>query len=120
MYEVQPVRQDDPGLFYRWFTTGDCDLYIWQNKQNCKIERFQFCFDRNFDEKVVEWRAGSRSLWHASVDDGGAHGLCKASPLLCRSEEMDLNEVLEAFQFNADGVDENIRQFIVNRFVEKL
>lgn len=119
MYEVRSVRQRDPNLRLRWFTTESCnfDLYVWEHPDSGSIVHFQFYFDRNMEEKLVEWKSAS---FRYAVVDGGGNGFFKSSPLLCRIDHIDLHSVLHLFTAIAEDIDEYIREFIVDCFREKL
>ena len=121
MYEIAEVRQDDPALKFRWFTNENAtlDLFIWETRERQEIVRFQFYFDRQQEEKVIEWK-GSRSLWYARVDYGIAIGLGKASPVLMRQDGIDLHDAFSIFQAYARELDQRVRNFVAARFQEKL
>lgn len=120
MYEIRQVRQDDPVLKYRWFTTenSSMDLYVWEDIQDKTIIQFQLCYDRHMDEKVLEWKALSDSLKAAAIDASPGR-LAKAAPVFTRSSDVDLWEALELFRVFSEGIDEEIRNFIVTRLQEK-
>jgi hypothetical protein len=120
MYEIRNVWQRDPGLRKRFFTTedGDSDLFVWEHLTSGEIVYFQFYFDKNRSEKMVEWKGSN--LNYASVDDGGAFGFYKSSPILIRIDRMNLSAVLNVFREIAANVDESIREFIVSRLREEL
>lgn len=119
MYEITTVRQDDPAMRFRWFTSEncDCDLYVWEQRDSGAIVRFQFYFDKQWEEKVVEWK-GSSSLWYAAVDN--ENHFYNASPVFRRLESLDLHKVLEIFKRIAGGVDEYIRRFVIETLWLKL
>ncbi len=121
MYEINRVRQDDPCLKCRWFTTENCniDLYVWESLDSRSIVRFQFYFDRLQDEKVVEWK-GTQNLWYARVDEGDYKRLYKASPILTEENNFDLCEALTIFRAYACELEESVRRFVEQRFMEKL
>ena len=120
MYEISNVWQRDPDLRKRWFTTEDCDidLYVWEHVTNGEIVHFQFYYDKNRSEKMVEWKG--MTLNYASVDDGGAFGFYKSSPVLIRVDRMNLSVALHIFQKHSADVDESIQKFIIARFQEGL
>ncbi|MCK6621063.1 MAG: hypothetical protein HUU32_09760 [Calditrichaceae bacterium] len=119
MYEITTVRQDDPALRFRWFASENCDseLYIWEQRDSRAIVRFQFYFDRKWEEKVVEWKS-SNSLWYAGIDD--ENRFYNASPVLRRLESIDLQEVLDIFMSIAEDVDEYIKEFVAEILKMKL
>lgn len=121
MYEINRVRQDDPGLFRRWFTSDNStmDLYVWENPDTKSIVRFQFYFDRQQDEKMVEWK-GTENLWCARVDEGDYKRLYKAAPVLTEGSNMDLCEALTLFRACACEIEDRIRAFVEKCFVDKL
>lgn len=119
MYEIRSVKQHDPSLKLRWFTSENCDadLYIWEEKDSGKIVQFQFYFNRNFDEQVVEWKSSSFCF---AVVETGEKGFFKSSPLLQRIDSLDIRGVLNVFKSIAEGVDEYVCEFIIARFRERL
>ncbi|MGH1362660.1 MAG: hypothetical protein ACRBF0_03825 [Calditrichia bacterium] len=119
MYEIEAVRQDDVCLKFRWFTTMDCDLYLWENPQTSEIERFQFCFDKDFDEKIIEWDSSSERLVHAEVDSSGG-GRFRGAAIFRRGGDLDLSYVVHLFQEKAEGLDKKIWRFVTKRLRERL
>jgi len=121
MYEIRSVRQDNPELRLRWFTAENCnaDLYVWEDKAAQNIVRFQFYFNRNQDEKVIEWKNAGKFRF-AGVDGGEFKNLYKAAPVFVRVDDVDLNAAFEIFQFYANTLDENIRKFVKQQFQERL
>ncbi|MEL6822898.1 MAG: hypothetical protein AAFP70_14150 [Calditrichota bacterium] len=119
MYEIEAVRQDDVCLKFRWFTTMDCDLYLWENPHTSEIERFQFCFDKDFDEKIVEWQSGSGSITHAEIDGNGG-GRFRGSATFKRAADLDLSYVFHLFQEKAQGLDKQIWRFVAKRLRERI
>ncbi|RMI04708.1 MAG: hypothetical protein D6681_09190 [Calditrichaeota bacterium] len=113
MYEIKDVRQDIPELRFRWFSGEDCELFIWEDRHSGKIERFQFYFDKDFDEKVIEWRS-STGLWCARVDDGEGSRFYKAAPVILSSDDVDLQEGLRMFTRRSEELHPSIRQFVIH------
>lgn len=117
MYEIRSVRQDDPGLKLRWFTSENCnaDLYVWEDKAERNIVRFQFYFNRNQNEKVIEWK-GADKLWFAGIDNGDFEKFYKAAPVFVRIDDVDLDAAFAIFQSYANTLDENVREFVKQQF----
>ena len=93
MYEVRTIQQDRPSTRVRWFTSAQCDLYIWKNSFNDRIVQFQFCFNKLEDERVVEWN-GENGLFFARIDDGMRCAGYSASPIMVPCDPFDLNKPL--------------------------
>ncbi len=115
-YEIKTVRQDHPGFRKRWFATENCsaDLYIWEETISGQIVQFQFCYDCQRDEKVVEWKAGE-GLRFASVQTNQEHRLHKATPVLLNIAILDLHEAFMIFRYHANVLRPDIRAFIERR-----
>ena len=113
MYEIRMVRQDDPELTYRWFTSENLplDLYVWQSRTEGRIVQFQFCFESEATEHVVEWRAAR--LWMARVESDAPERRHKGSPVFRRSADLDLGEATALLERHGHGVDEPVRRFVL-------
>lgn len=116
LYEIKDVKQEDPLLRFRWFTSDDAevDLFVWQSAAH-QIVHFQLCFDKSEDEKVVEWSI-DQELRQARVDDGDTRHIYKSAPVFRRSEEdIDIEDALFVFEGVALDLDPEIRRFISDR-----
>lgn len=121
LYEIKAVKQDHPNLRRRWFTTENCDadLFVWENNSDNTVACFRFFFDRHADEKIIEWKTG-KGFCCGRVDGGESRSHFKASPLLIWTDDIDLRIALDFFRYYSAELDENLREFIEQRFGERL
>ena len=119
MYEIRSVRQDDSEFLLRWFTSLECDLYVWERSDSRQVERFQFYYNKQSDERMVEWTR-SGGFWFARVDEGEYRNPFKASPVLQSCDDVDLTTVLRIFKKHASDIDKSIRDFVIARIQNKI
>lgn len=121
MREVRRVRQDDLSYHARWFTAAACELFVWQHRTTGQIARFQFCFDRGREERILEW-SEQTGLRYAAVDDGESGGPMrpKASPIVIADGVPDTQRILDLFDAHSDNLGEPLRDSVGARLRDGL
>jgi len=121
MREVKHVQQEDRSLRARWFTCEECELHTWQHKATNQIVRFQFCYDKQRDEHILEWKEHG-GLRFAAIDDGESRGPLqpKASPIIVADGVPDAERILAIFEAHVAGIDGEIRDFVAARLRDGL
>lgn len=121
MYEILYVRQEEPDVLMRWFTSenNNIELYTWQDKSTRHFVRFRLFYDRMQDEKMLEWK-GSHSLWFAKVNEGYS-STRKASPMLERMDtSIDLGYAVRLFEAYSVELDAAVQHFVLEKIRERL
>ncbi|GEM_PF-2101493 len=118
MYEIRNVRQDDLEFHLRWFTCLDCDLYVWEGAGS-EFIRFQFYFNKQTDEQVVEWKK-SDGFWTGRVDGGESGAPLKSSPVLQAITDLDYQEALDMFDKYGKEIDPKVKEFVKARIQAKI
>jgi hypothetical protein len=97
----------------RWFTDDQHDLYLWLDAGN-RIIGFQFCYDKQTEERAVTWRDGSK-LTHERVLAGDDVPTRNDSPeLVPLAAEPPFARLLAEFSVVSTAIDPAIRQFVTD------
>ncbi len=56
--EVESARQEDPLRHRRWFADDFFDLIVWYDPDG-RLDGFQLCYNKSFDEHAFTWRRDS-------------------------------------------------------------
>lgn len=109
--EIKKVRQI-PGEPKRlWFNSAEMDLIVWY--EGDVFIGFQFCYDKLTQEKAISWKP-STGLIFENVDAGESRdGHYKATPILIKNGVVDLGKVKSLFLTNADNLNSNIKDFVI-------
>ncbi len=122
LYEVVGVRQDEPELIYRWFTTEmhDFELYLWENPQHPnQIIKFHILYEKYPEGRILEWQ--HPDLYRqVSFTPELTGKLYKPSILLEPDHHTDLFGALQAFLGRMDGLPGSIRDFILARLIQPI
>lgn len=113
--EIQQVRQIQGEASRRWFSSHEMDLIVW-HQAGC-LTGFQLCYDKNAEEKALTWTHSS-GLLHEQVDNGESRrGHYKASPVLFRDGEYNLNKIRTAFISQSQNIADDVREFVLQQLV---
>jgi len=111
--ELTGVRQTD-GRRRRWFRSPHEDLIVWFSEDG-SLWGFQFCYNRDRDERALTWRPG-HGYSHERVDAGEGPGLdYKQTPILVPDGAMDSSSVLQVFLDASAKVPQFIVDFVADR-----
>ena len=114
--EIPRVRQDRPGLKRRWYQDDFFDLYTWHAADGTLVS-FQLCYDVRRRERALTWHH-EHGFSHTRVDSGDGGALSKMSPILSGGAPFAHRYVRKRFAQMADGVDANLRDFIIDKMRE--
>ena len=110
--EIKNVRQIQGEPPRRWFNNHDMDLITWHEKN--KLISFQLCYDKENDEKALDWNA-SAGLEHRKVDDGESRkGHYKATPILIDNGRYDIEKIRNDFLQYSEQIEPEIREFVLH------
>lgn len=122
LYEIQGVRQEEPQLIQRWFTTDlhDFELYLWEDRQQPNdIKKFHIMYEKFPDGRVLEWHYPD-IYRQASFTPEMTGGLYKPSVILVPDHQLDLLGALQAFIGRMEGLPDSIRKFILARLIRPI
>jgi hypothetical protein len=106
------VKQTQGEARKRWFASSYFDLIVWQEDEG-SIAAFQLCYEREGNEKALEWRE-PKGLSSYVVDEGeGPEKKLKASPVLIPGGTIDLSGLIERFVLEAKGIDKGVSSFVL-------
>ncbi len=109
--ELRNVRQRPEGLRRRWFHSKDEDLIVWYSRTGA-IAGFQLCYDCNFRERALTWKAG-KGFTHERVDDGEGDGLAhKRTPILVPDGALDTHALRARFDAIARRLPREVATFV--------
>jgi len=112
MIEITRVRQDDNGLYKRWFTSATADLYIWTKAG--LLQAFEYCFDKEQTERVIRWHCDYAPTF-SRVDAGDHPGGYKMSPIILAGNKPNLVRVASQFRRCAKSLERGLRRAIYKR-----
>jgi hypothetical protein len=114
--EISGVRQDEPQTMRRWFHSDYFDLFVWQAPEG-EVLSFQLCYGIDTSERALVWRR-ELGFFHDGVELGEpGSGRAAASPLEADGP-FPATAVAARFAREADGVPNEIRNFIIARIRE--
>jgi hypothetical protein len=118
--EITKPRQN-AGETRRIFSDEFFDLYVWYDSVN-EILGFQLCYSKNDNEHCVNWKKISGKEFdgefsHYKVDAGEDTevGHFKMKPVLQPDGIFDRNKIVFEFEKSGASLDENLREFILNK-----
>jgi len=112
--EISNIVQHDGEPVRRWFSCPILDLTLWQNPSS-KITRFQISYDKDTQEKLINWGENS-GLSHYVVDSGEDRpGKYKSTPIMKNNEDYDIADILKQFNAVNQTIDEGLTCFITNK-----
>jgi len=108
------VREGEPRKI--WFTCSEQDLYIWFSNED-EIVRFEYSYDKPFNEKSLLWKSLGGSS-HTAIDDGSRPGKHPSSPISLGSVALDKTKVIKQLNDNASVISSEHLSFLIERIVE--
>jgi hypothetical protein len=97
----------------RWFADDYFDIIVWQDHDGA-IVGFQLCYDKNLNERALTW-SRENGFQHDFIDDGEAAPPKKKTPILLADGPFVVNEVMEKFLAESEGLEAPIRSFIIEK-----
>ena len=114
LYEVNGIKQIKDEHVCRWFMDDYFDLFVWF-KSRGDIYGFQLCYNKNFNERALNWWEKS-GFSHLKVDDGeNMSGGFKMTPILVADGIFDYENVIDKFKKESKEIDLYIRKFILKK-----
>jgi len=114
--EMGPVRQVRGEPRRRWFSSDRCDLIVWLDDAGVP-EGFQFCYDKDDDERALTWRP-QFGLSHMKVDYGDDPTARRGTPLLVADGAYDAARMLRLFQAEAALVPAEVATLVAGKLSE--
>ena len=111
-----PVRQVLGEPRRRWFASERCDLIVWLRDDGAP-EGFQFCYDKDGDERALSWRP-HLGLSHMKVDYGGDVTDSRGTPLLVPDGAFDPARMLRLFESEASQVPPEVAALVTDKLRE--
>lgn len=112
LLEMTKVHQVPGEPRRRWFSSRGLDLIVWYGDAG-EISGYQLCYDREDDEKVLNWKAPGQYS-HMAVDDGeGRAGRHKASPILVPGAAFKPGALAETFRGEAKELPHEIAELVL-------
>jgi hypothetical protein len=91
----------------RWFSSNYFDLIVWFDVSQVIIG-FQLCYDKDREEKALEWRK-AMGYQHYKVQTGEeAKFKLKASPVLVIDGPINIKRIQERFSQDGNGIDKEM------------
>lgn len=114
--EISDLTQSSDDLNRRWFSDGDLDLYVWNNK-NDEITEFQISYDKDSDEQVLTWNKGSGLSCH--MVDTGSTGpdKMKSSPILTDESKHNIEIVKNLIMEKGQKLEHDLYDFILSKLI---
>lgn len=114
LHEIETVRQIPGETPRRWFNNEALDLIVWQDERGAVI-RFQLVYDKDRDERLVEWMPDE--LRHYRVDLGEHHALQHdMTPILLPLDDAPpLHELAQQFLARSGDMDRAIALAVLAR-----
>lgn len=110
-------HNDSPTTYKRWFQDEYFDLFIWEENRTQEVIGFQLCYDRLGKERVLSWDQ-CRGFGHHRIDDGEHSPHKNMTPVFVVGGNFASDEVLSRFSKESIQIDENIKQFIMQKLIE--
>jgi hypothetical protein len=110
--EFRSVRQE-PGLLRRWFTDEQMDLIVWYDEDG-QLIGFQLCYDKLRDEHAFTWRPDVGAA-HNRIDSGEVVPFVNRTPILVADGEFPAAQVAADFAARSQGIDDDIRQLVLDK-----
>jgi len=114
--EISGVRQDEPQTMRRWFHSDYFDLFVWQAPDG-EVMSFQLCYGIDTSERALVWRR-EIGFFHDGVDFTEGRMSRSGSPQSEGEEPFPATAVAARFAREAEGVPNEIRNFIITRIRE--
>jgi hypothetical protein len=114
--EISGVRQDEPQTQRRWFHSDYFDLFVWQTADG-EVMSFQLCYGIDTSERALVWRR-ELGFFHDGVDYGEGQAGRAAPSRSDADEPFPATAVAARFAREAEGVPNEIRNFIITRIRE--
>ena len=114
--EVESTRQEDPLRHRRWFADDFFDLIVWYDPDG-RLDGFQLCYNKSFDEHAFTWRRNSGFI-HQRIDDGESVPTKKKSPILVPDGQFPCADIRERFETNGREMDPKIVRLVTQKLEE--
>lgn len=110
--EIPDTRQVAGEPERRWFTNGDIDLIVWNEKH--RISGFQLVFPSDDGHTALTWRDGT-GVSAAEVDDGEDRpARHKMTPVLTGTHNIDAGNALRIFRGVSGGLPPELTALVEN------
>lgn len=115
LHELKNVFQNEPGIFRRFFSDIEFDLYVWYENQD--LIGFQLCYDKKGYQRALTWmdKSGYR---HEAVETGEMGGSFKRKPILVADGVFDFSQIAEKFLKESIKMDKELSEFIYKKISE--
>ena len=118
LIEIKNIEQDHSGVFRRWFTCDNMDLFVWYNEE-CQVDSFQLTFSDLNGEYLVNWSADAGFQYAYPSRDNIEHVTHKASILVQPGRRFSLKRVFDKFISQSRIVNRELVRFISNRLIRE-
>ena len=111
--EFNNTRQTPGEHHRRWFSSSKNDLFVWY-KQNMEMLGFQFCYDKNKQEKSFTWKLDGTSE-HTAIDTGEDIGVnYKQTPIHVADGIPDYDYIKEQFLSESGELPDEIIKMVID------
>jgi len=114
--EVESARQEDPLRNRRWFADDFFDLIVWYDPDG-RLDGFQLCYNKSFDEYAFTWRRDS-GFSHTRVDAGEQVATKNMAPILVPAGQFPCADIRERFESNGREMDPKIVRLVTQKLEE--
>lgn len=112
MLAEHQCRQNEDGLFRRWFSDEYFDLILWESRP-LEYFGFQLCYDKEKRERALCWSQRAHYS-HMQIDGGESDPGKNRSPVMIGGSPFPLEKVKKEFEKRSGTLPSEVRDFILN------